>query len=175
MNRRSIIKSVTWLLVIFTGIAFGAGVYEARVALPQWLTTVNGVTVWHADIAKAADPGLNFWAYVTTGPITLLTLVSLVMVWKTQGPIKRWWLITLFFLLIDRTMTFGYFIPTMTELMSDKLSVTDAVHTAQQWARLDVVRLVASGLSYVAAIRLLVELYRKDSTFPFTKSKAKDS
>lgn len=176
MNKKSLLKSTFWLLVIFTGIAFGAGVYEVRIALPQWLTTIDGITVWHADLAKAADPGLNFWAYVTTGPITLLTLISLILVWKTKGSVKRWWLITLLFLLIDRAMTFGYFIPTMVELMSDKLSAADAVHTAQQWARLDVVRLIASGLSYLAAIRLLAEFYRRDSSADLTtKSKAKDN
>jgi hypothetical protein len=159
-NQRSL-KLIVWLLVIFTGIAFGAGVYEARVEIPQWLGTVDGVITWKATVAKAADPGLHFWAFVTTGPITLLTLLSALFVWRSQGYVRRWWLVVLTFLLIDRTMTFGYFIPTMVELMSGKMSPADAVATAQQWSNLNIVRLVASGASFLAAIKLLTEFYKQ--------------
>ncbi len=164
MNNRASTKILFWLLVLFTGIAFGAGAYEARVEIPQWFSTVNGVTIWQADTAKAADPGLNFWAFVTTGPITLLTLLSAILVWRTKGAVRRWWLVTLAFLLIDRAMTFGYFIPTMVELMSGKLAQADAVHTAQQWQHFNIVRLAASGASYLAAIKLLTEFYRQPAS-----------
>lgn len=163
MNRKTLLTCVAWLLVIFTGVAFGAGAYEARVQVPQWFATVDGTTVWQAAMAKAADPGLKFWAFVTTGPITLLTLLSAVLVWKTRGPIRRWWFVVLAFLLIDRAMTFGYFIPTMVELMSGKMAEVDATQTAQQWQNLNVVRLVASGASFLAAIKLLTEFSRQES------------
>lgn len=170
MIRKSAIFTVLfWLLVLFTGVAFGAGLYEARVQLPQWLTTVNGIDVWHADIAKASDPGLNFWAFVTTGPITLLTLLSLIMVWKTKGAVRRWWFTTLAFLLVDRAMTFGYFIPTMVELMSDNMAQAEAVKTAQQWANLNMIRLVASGASFLAAIKLLIEYSNQSAVVPTSK------
>lgn len=162
MNKRTVMKVVIWLLVLFTGVAFGAGIYELRVEIPQWLSVVNGVTVWHAEVAKAADPGLNFWAFVTTGPITLLTLLSAILVWKTNGSVRRWWFVVLALLLVDRAMTFGYFIPTMIKLMDGTLAQADAVQTAQQWANLDVVRLVASGGSFIAAIKLLVEWTRHE-------------
>lgn len=162
MNKRTAMKVVIWLLVLFTGVALGAGIYEIRVMVPQWLSTVNGVTVWHAEMAKSADPGLNFWAFVTTGPITLLTLLSALLVWKTKGSVRRWWFVVLAFLLVDRAMTFGYFIPTMVELMDGKLAQADAVRTAQQWANLDIVRLLASAGSFVAAIKLLVEWTRDE-------------
>lgn len=162
MNKQTVIKAIIWLLVLFTGVAFGAGMYEARVEVPQWFSAVGDMTVWQSEAAKAADPGLNFWAFVTTGPITLLTLLSAVLVWKTKGNVRRWWLIVLAFLLVDRIMTFSYFIPTMVELMDGKLAQTEAVRVAQQWASLNVVRLVASGLSFVAATKLLVEWHRDE-------------
>lgn len=171
MNQQRVIKAVIWLLVLFTGVAFGAGVYEARVVVPQWLTTVDGVTVWHAGAAKAADPGFNFWAFVTTGPITLLTLLSLVLVWKTKGNARRWWFVVLAFLLVDRAMTFSYFIPTMVELMGNKLAQADAARVAQQWANLNVIRLVASGLSFVAATKLLVEWHSNEYASSLKRNK----
>jgi len=157
MNKQTVIKAIIWLLVLFTGVAFGAGMYEARVEVPQWFSSAGGQAVWQSEAAKAADPGLNFWAFVTTGPITLLTLLSVVFVWKTKGNVRRWWLIVLAFLLVDRIMTFSYFIPTMVELMDGKLAQAEATRIAQQWANLNVVRLVASGLSFGAATKLLVE------------------
>ena len=38
------------------------------------------------------NTGLLFWAYVTTVPLTLLTLANLVAAWVEQGPRRRWWL-----------------------------------------------------------------------------------
>jgi hypothetical protein len=35
------------------------------------------------------DTGLRFWAYVTTGPLTLLTLVNLFAAWRASGPTRR--------------------------------------------------------------------------------------
>jgi hypothetical protein len=155
MNKAIFVRVVIWLLVIFTGIAFGAGAYEARVEIPQWLTVDGGAQVWHAQTAAAADPGFRFWAFVTTGPLTLLTVISLFAVWKTTGPIKKWWLVVLGLLLVDRSLTFGYFIPTMVELMSGTVAQAEAVQTAQQWANLNIVRLTAAGLAFLASIKLL--------------------
>ena len=31
-----------WLFVINLGIAFGAGLYESRITVPQWLSTFAG-------------------------------------------------------------------------------------------------------------------------------------
>ena len=52
---------VLWLFIINLGIAFGAGIYEARVVIPQW-----------ANIPPREWPntGLMFWVYVTTVPLT---------------------------------------------------------------------------------------------------------
>lgn len=158
------LKFVIWLLAIFTGIAFGAGVYEARVEVPQWLTTENSVLVWDAGVAKVADPGLRFWAFVTTGPLTLLTLFGLFAVWKQTGAVKKWWLIVLGLLLIDRILTFGYFIPTMAELMGGDIPQAEAVQTAQMWANLNIVRLTASGLAFLASLKLLTVWYSTKST-----------
>jgi len=69
---------VLWLFVVNLGIAFGAGLYEARVAVPQWLKFEPGAGYrWDAAAARRAGVGMRFWAYVTTGPLTLLMLASL--------------------------------------------------------------------------------------------------
>jgi len=52
-----------WLFIINLGIAFGAGLYEARVVIPQW-----------ANLPPRTWPntGVLFWVYVTTIPPTVL-------------------------------------------------------------------------------------------------------
>jgi hypothetical protein len=41
---------------------------------------------------------------------------------QTKDAVRVWWLIVALAALIDRVMTFAYFIPTMIKLMNDKIS-----------------------------------------------------
>ena len=67
--RQYVPKGLLWLFVVNLGIALGAGVYEQRVVIPQWENTPP--QTW-------PNTGLLFWVYVTTVPLTLLTLANLV-------------------------------------------------------------------------------------------------
>ena len=95
---------VLWLFVINLDIAFGAGIYEGRVVIPQW-----------ANIPPREWPntGLMFWVYLTTVPLTLLTVVSLIAAWLTQGPMRPWYLAAVCIVIVERIATFSYFIPPM--------------------------------------------------------------
>ena len=42
-----------WLFVVVLGIAFGAGLYEHRIAIPRWITRADGVLHWDAASAPA--------------------------------------------------------------------------------------------------------------------------
>jgi hypothetical protein len=99
---------VLWLFVINLGVAFGAGLYEARVVIPQW-----------ENIPPRAWPntGLIFWVYVTTVPLTVLTIANLIAAWLTQGPMRFWYLGAVCIVIVERVATFSYFIPTMVRLM----------------------------------------------------------
>ena len=67
-----------WLFVINLGVTFGAGIYEHRIVVPRWLkSTGNAAATWNADAARQDDTGRKFWAFVSTMPLTLLTLISL--------------------------------------------------------------------------------------------------
>jgi len=71
---------VLWLFVMNLGITFGAGLYEIRIILPQWFSVSpeSGFRV-NSEAMRRTDARLRFWAYVTTVPLTLLTLASLVV------------------------------------------------------------------------------------------------
>jgi hypothetical protein len=150
-----LIKLVLWLFVIILGIAFGAGLYEFRIVIPQWLRYSEGSGYrWDADAAREANTGLRFWVFVTTVPLTLLTLLSLGAPFWLQGGVRGWWLGAALAALVDRSMTFAYFIPTMLRLTRDEtISQREAVATALQWVRLGHVRHAATLVAWLAALK----------------------
>ncbi len=84
-----ITTSLLWLFVIFLGITFGAGIYEERITVPRWLSSSeNSGRHWNADAARRDDTGRRFWVVVTTVPLTLLTLASLIVAWHSPGSLR---------------------------------------------------------------------------------------
>ncbi len=150
-------RMLLWLFVINLGVALGAGLYEGRINVPRWIeTSADGVRHWNAEAARRDDTGLRFWAFVTTGPLTLLTLASLVVAWRAAGPVRGWWLAAAATALADRLITFVYFIPTMVRLtrVSDSPA---SVAAATQWAQLNHLRhalLLAALLTSMRAFAL---------------------
>jgi hypothetical protein len=148
---------VLWLLNINLGIAFGAGLYESRIVVPQWLISQPGsASRWNAEAARQADVGLRFWVYVTTIPLTLLIAASVVAAQWVPPPVRWWWLIACGVAMIDRIMTFAYFIPTMITLMREgALSESAAAAKARQWVALGYVRQAATLIAWLAALKAL--------------------
>lgn len=157
MSIQGVQMIVLWLFVINLGIAFGAGLYESRIVVPQWLrASAGGGYRWNAEAAREANVGLKFWVYVTTIPLTLLTVASLVAAWWTPEPVRHWWLSAGAAALVDRILTFTYFIPTMLVLMrDDALSQSNASSKARQWVLLGYVRHAATLIAWLAALMAL--------------------
>jgi hypothetical protein len=143
-----------WLFIINLGVAFGAGVYEHRIVVPRWITSNGPEVHWNAEAVRRDDTGLKFWAYVTTGPLTLLTLANLFAAWTATGPARGWWLAAALLVLADRVVTFSYFIPTMVGLMNAADSPA-SVAIASRWSALNYVRhaLVLGG--WLTALKAL--------------------
>ena len=159
MFTKTVQTLLLWLFVINLGIAFGAGLYEHRIVTPNWVS-FNGVsTHWNAEAARRDDTGLRFWAFVTTGPLTLLTLASLVVAWKTSGPERGWWLTAALIVLADRVLTFSYFIPTMVGLMNATDSPASA-SAAMRWMTLNYLRHALVLAGWLAALNAFALIYR---------------
>lgn len=152
--------TVLWLFVIFLGIAFGAGLYESRVVVSQWTTAPDGTLRWNAEAVRADDTGRKFWAFVTTGPLTLLTLASLLLAWRSEGELRRWWLAAAGTALVDRITTFSYFIPTMVRLMN-AADTPEARASAIQWANLDYVRHAIVLVAWLLALKAFSVFYTR--------------
>jgi hypothetical protein len=148
-----------WLFIIFLGITFGAGLYESRVTVANWTKSPEGEARWNAEAARRDDTGRKFWAFVTTLPLTLLTVASLILAWRATGDLRTWWLAAGFAALADRIFTFSYFIPTMVRLMRATDSPASRA-TATQWANLGYVRLAIVLVAWIAALKAFSLLYR---------------
>jgi hypothetical protein len=159
MSMNAVRTLLLWLFVINLGIAFGAGLYEHRIVTPDWLSHDGVRTHWNAEAARGDDTGVRFWAFVTTGPLTLLTLASLVVALKTSGSERGWWLTAVLVVLADRVLTFGYFIPTMVGLMNAPDSPASA-STAMRWMTLNYLRHALVLVGWLAALKAFSLLYR---------------
>jgi hypothetical protein len=150
-------RILLWLLVLNQGIAFGAGLYEHRIVLPLWIdaSSPDGAVRFDAAAARAANSGLRFWAYVTTGPLTLLTLANLVAAWRDRGTARRMWLAAGAVGLAERILTFTYFIPTMVALMEGDAGSSSA-ETFFQWMQWNHVRHALVLAAWLLALKALV-------------------
>ena len=145
--RKYVPRILLWLFVINLGTAFGAGIYESRVVVPQWQNTPP--QTW-------PNTGLEFWVYVTTVPLTLLTLANLVAAWQDQGPRRYWWLGASLISVVERIWTFSYFIPTMVRLMgAEALPEAEVRAALSQWMGLNHGRHLLTLAGWLAALKAL--------------------
>ena len=117
-----------WLLVINVGIAFGAGLYEARVVVPGWMSL---------PVENWPNTGLKFWVYVTTVPLTLLAIINAMALLKDTHPRRRWWRNAIIVLAVERVATFSYFIPGMIAMMNGEAPRNEIEAALSQWLLLN--------------------------------------
>ena len=147
-----------WLFVINLGVALGAGLYESRIVVPDWVDTAASTPAWNPDAAREDNTGVRFWVAVTTVPLTLLTLANLFAGWRAPIGLRRWWLGSATTAFIERGLTLGYFVPTMIRLIHAGNS-PDAASSAIQWAQLNTLRHLLVLAAWLAALKTFALLY----------------
>lgn len=151
-------KPLLWLFIVNLGIVLGAGIYESRLVFPLWLVELpSGVREWRPEVAREMNVGLRFWAFVSTGPTTLLALASLIVSLRQRGSLRKFWVAAALVALAERAFTFAYFIPNMLILMERDLPEVEALRLAEQWAALNYVRHALT----LAALLLLLSIFSK--------------
>jgi hypothetical protein len=150
-----------WLFVINLGVAFGAGVYEHRIVVPRWIDSSDGAGArWNPEAALRDDVGRRFWGFVTTVPLTLLTLANLFGACRASGRVRGWWLAAALAALADRALTFSYFIPTMARLMRASDSPA-SVATAMRWSTLNYLRHALVLAAWLMSLRAFALFYEQ--------------
>ena len=144
---QSVREVLLWLFVVNQGIALGAGLYEIRMVVTPWIASLR-----RGEDARMPDSGRQFWAFVTTMPLTLLTLASVVAARQTPGAKGAWWLAAAALVLVERVMTFGYFIPTMLRLQRDQVRAGELTAAAKRWVTLNYARATISLAAWLATL-----------------------
>ncbi|MER3424164.1 MAG: hypothetical protein C4293_14030 [Nitrospiraceae bacterium] len=146
-----------WLFVVFSGIAVGAGFYEMRITVPQWFSRSSESSIQvNSEAMRRIDAGRRFWVFVTTVPLTLLTLASLPVAWQSESPRHEWWLAAALITLAERIGTFSYFIPKGLRLMhAETRPPLTAEVMASQWMALNRVRAALALLGWLSALKAL--------------------
>ena len=142
------------LFILNLGVAFGAGLYETKIILPLWFPKSSdfGYRV-NTEAMRETDSGRKFWAFVSTGPLTLLTLINLVLAWQSQQPGQAWWLGAALIALLERISTFSFFIPTIIKLQStDQPTSPQASRLIGLWIGVNYVRNALTLLAWGAAL-----------------------
>jgi hypothetical protein len=142
------------LFILNLGTAFGAGLYETKIILPQWFhKTADGYRV-NAAAMRDLDSGRKFWAFVSTGPLTLLTLASLVTSWQSQQPGHNWWWAAAILALVERLGTFSFFIPTAIQLgKAEPLSPSQVSQKVALWLKANYTRNALTLIACLLALR----------------------
>ena len=110
----------------------------------------------NVNAINSDDSGRRFWAYVTTVPLTLLTLAGCLVAWSPETARERWWLAGAGVMCVERIATFGYFIPQLLKLMHpERLTRERAGQVARKWMRLNYVRAALAFAGWLAALRAL--------------------
>jgi hypothetical protein len=140
------------LFVINLGIVVGAGFYEQRVVVPVWASAPPRSLL-------SPESGLRFWVYVTTGPLTLLTIANAVAATQAPQPLRFWWLIAVVIIAFERVATFGYFVPTIMRLARDQNAPPDIARARfARWVVLNYARNIASLVAWLVALKALLML-----------------
>lgn len=156
-----------WMYTFNLGVAFGAGYYENKVVVPLWIkferSTENDKTydvVVDSAEMRRMDPGRKFWAFVSTIPLTALTITQLFTKrfnGRHDSVALTWLKISSIISCTERVMTFVFFIPNAIKLMNEETSAKDdsTKQIALRWTRLNYVRLILSGLAWITAMKAL--------------------
>jgi hypothetical protein len=153
--------TLLWLFVLNLGIAFGAGLYEHRIVVSRWISDSSGSgTRWNAEAVRQDDTGRRFWVFVTTVPLTLLTIANVWAAWGAPAGLRTWWRAAAFAALADRVFTFAYFIPTMIALMNAPDS-PQVVAAATRWSNLNYLRHAFVLAAWLASLKAFAVLYAR--------------
>jgi hypothetical protein len=143
------------LLIINLGITLGAGLYESRIVVPLWFSkTTKGNYRVNFESMLSIDTGRRFWGFITTIPLTLLTIANIVAAIQSLGRAHDWWLAASVIILLERVGTFAFFIPGAIKLQRGKnLSVPKTTRLVSWWIRLNYVRNILTLLSWLLTLK----------------------
>jgi hypothetical protein len=147
------------MLLLFTlnlAIAFGAGLYETRIVLPLWFKKAGAGYQVDFENMRSIDTGRKFWGFITTIPLTLLTIANLILALQSHGPIRSMWLTASLIVLVERIATLTFFIPVAIKLQkAGSLHPSKTGRLVAWWIRMNYIRNMLTFVACLMALKCL--------------------
>lgn len=154
------VRLALWALVLWSGVQFGAGLYEQRVVIPLWSGDPEPGTLGR----RLADSGhtgssTRFWPFVSP-VVFLLAILNAALARRHAGPARPWWLFASAVFIAESIATYAYFVPTMLSFMhrADTYTAEQLTRAVSRWCSLSSLRLVAAIPAWLAAVKALTLL-----------------
>lgn len=149
-----------WMLIFWSAVQFGGGLYQQRVVIPLWSTDVTPDTLGRR-LAESGETGssMRFWPFVSP-VVFLLAILNAIIAWRYNGPAQGWWLFASVVFILESVATYSYFVPTMLSFMhrSDSYTEEHLTHSVSRWLMLSNLRLVAAVPAWLAMVKALTLL-----------------
>ncbi len=148
------------LLILLIQFGMGGGLYESLVIYPRWKRDVTPENL----VQKLKDSGQaranrRFWPFIS--PLqALLAILNLVLAWRYTGNAHTAWLIAALIIVVNRVITFSYFVPTMVRKFErpEGLDAAWLKKAVKLWTSLSPFRIVIEFLAWGTAVYALVLL-----------------
>jgi uncharacterized membrane protein len=93
--------------------------------------------------------------FITTGPLTLLTVASGLLAWQENGGRREWWLAATTVIFVERIATFVYFNPAILKLQQVTPGDPTINSSVSRWISLNHFRMTFVFIAWMAALRAL--------------------
>jgi hypothetical protein len=145
-----------WLLVIFVGIQFGAGLYEKLAIVPLWADASADQVLAAMESSGMKRAGRAFWPFVSP-VVALLAITNLVVAWRSETPYRRWWLAAAVAMTVYALASYSYFVPQMLAFQSggDDWTAPQVETFVTWWTGLNYARMTVGVIGWLCALRAL--------------------
>jgi Domain of unknown function (DUF1772) len=145
-----------WLLVIFVGVQFGAGLYEKQAIVPLWADVPPAQVLDHIRTSGMWTAGRAFWPFVSP-VVAVLAVVNLVVARRSPPAYRSWWLAGAAVMVIYAVFSYSYFVPQMLLLQNSGGAWPPArvESLVDWWTGLNYLRMVIGAVGWLCALRAL--------------------
>jgi hypothetical protein len=153
-------RLMLYLLILWTAMQLGAGLYEKRAVIPLWAENATPATLGQRlEESGHTASSTRFWPFISP-VVFLLAIINLVLAWRFHGAARPWWLAAAAGFLIMSVSTYAYFVPTMLSMMhrADTYSQAELARTMSLWLNLSNLRMLIAVPAWLAAIKALTLL-----------------
>jgi hypothetical protein len=145
-----------WLLVIFVGVQFGAGLYEKQAIVPLWANAAPDQVLDQIRASGMWTASRAFWPFVSPA-VAGLAVVNLVVARRSPAVLRRWWLAAAALMAAYAAFSYGYFVPQMLMLQSSggAWPVERVASLVDWWTGLNYLRMVIGAAGWLCALQAL--------------------